>query len=152
MVNDIYGTALGRAPDDEGRRYWVDQLRNGMRVQDLGTYFYGSNEYYAAAGSPGAYVDLLYRELLGRDADAGGRGYWVAELQRGATPAGVAGGFYASQESRRDRVARLFLSVLGRDVDPGGHQYWADWLSDHDDIDLAANLASSEEYYVRATS
>lgn len=152
VVNDIYSTALGRAPDAEGRAYWVETLRQGMRVQDLGTYFYGSNEYFTRAGSAGAYVDALYRELLGRSADETGRAFWVDQLERrGARPADVAAGFYASLESRRDRVDSLYQRVLSRGPDPAGREFWAEWLVNGDDIDLAADLASSEEYINRAT-
>ncbi len=151
VVTQIYQTALGRAPDAAGRAYWVDQLSDGMRVQELGTFFYGSNEYYDRAGSAGAYVDALYAELLHRKADSAGRAFWVGQLGRGARPAEVAAGFYASLESRRDRVSALFEKVLGRGPDTAGHDFWAEWLVTGDDIDLAANLASSEEYINRAT-
>ncbi len=152
VVTQIYQTALGRAPDAAGRAYWVDQLSDGMKVQELGTFFYGSNEYFARAGSAGAYVDALYAELLHRTADSAGRAFWVAQIeQRGDRPAEVAAGFYASLESRRDRVSALFQKVLGRGPDTAGHEFWAEWLVTGDDIDLAANLASSEEYINRAT-
>ncbi len=151
VVNEIYGTALGRAPDAAGRAYWVEQLRRGMKVQELGTYFYGSSEYFAVAGSRGAYVDALYRELLHREPDPAGRAFWVGQLAAGARPADVSAGFYASLESRRDRVAALFQQVLGRGPDPAGLEFWAQWLVTGDDIDLAATLAGSEEYFNRAT-
>ncbi|MEZ5379870.1 MAG: DUF4214 domain-containing protein [Acidimicrobiales bacterium] len=153
VVSQIYTTALGRAPDAAGRAYWVEQLRLGMKMQELGTYFYGSSEYFAQAGSAGAYVDALYRELLHRDADPTGRAFWIDQIERRrARPADVSAGFYASLESRRDRVSGLFEKVLGRDTDPAGLDYWAEWLSTGDDIDLAAILAGSEEYIARATN
>lgn len=152
IVDQNYLGVLGRLPDVEGREYWVGRLRSGMRTQDLGSAFYSSPEYYAAAGSDEAYVRRLYVALLHREADEIGLAHWVGLLQSGgATPVDIAAGFYRSVESRNDRVTRLYERVLLRGPDAAGLAFWSDRLFFDDDIALARDLAVSEEFYERTT-
>ncbi len=60
--------------------------------------------------------------------------------------------FYASTESRRDRVAATYEEVLSRAPDPAGHRHWADRLLALGEVELAASLAASSEFHIRATS
>lgn len=149
VVDDLYRSALGRSADSAGRAYWVSVLRNGATVQQMGTSFYGSEEFYRRNGnSPETFVDALYRELLHRQADDAGRQYWATQLRlKRAAPPDVAFGFYASIESRRDRVTQVYRKILNRSPDAGGRDYWAEEISRSGDLSLATFLAVSEEYY-----
>lgn len=150
VVDDLYRRALGRTADASGRAYWIDVLRNGATVQDIGTSFYGSEEFFLRHGSADAFVDALYRNLLHRAPDAAGLRYWTEALDRGrATPPDVAYGFYASIESRRDRVSQVYLWVLGRSPDGSGREYWAEQVAVDGDLSLAVHLSLSEEYVRR---
>ncbi len=151
MVDRLYRDVLGRPADPSGRAYWIGQMRNGLRFETAAVYFYGSTEYFRAAGSPSAYVTGLYQQLLGRAPDASGLQFWSGLLTSGdADPPGIVAGFYASIESRLGRVRDLYRDILLRDPDPSGHTYWAGQLLTLDDIVLAALLASSDEFYVRS--
>lgn len=152
IVDRFYRDVLGRSADAGGRAYWVGRLNNGMRVEEVGVHFYGSGEYYRKTGGGRSYVTELYRKLLHREPDDSGLNYWSSRLRRGTSPTVVAEGFYKSNESRRDRVARLYRYFLHRNPDPSGHRYWAEQLLHHDDLRLAAFLASSEEYIHRSLS
>ncbi len=152
IVDDLYDRVLGRAPDDAGRAYWLDLLDGGMRVEDVGVLFYGSEEFFRASGGVEAYVTALYEHLLHRVPDARGLAYWSGRLTGGtALPPDIAAGFYRSLESRRDRVARLYDTILGRPPDPSGHAHWAEQLLETDDVLLAVDLSLSDEFYERAT-
>ncbi|MGI9596437.1 MAG: DUF4214 domain-containing protein, partial [Acidimicrobiales bacterium] len=147
-VDEMYRNALGREPDPTGRSYWLTEIAAGLRLQDLGTYFYGSDEYANAAGSTEAYVTGLYQVLLHRTPDAEGLSYWVGLLDSGqAGPPDVANGFYASIESRRDRAARLHRRILARAPSDESRQYWAERLLSTGDAGLAAEMAASSAYY-----
>lgn len=150
MVDDLYQKALGRPADAEGRAHWVAQIARGVRVESVGVQFYGSPEYYNQTGATNAaFVEQLYIDLLGRDADPGGRDHWVSMLDEGIlTTADVAGGFYASVESRRDRVVGLYQRILGREPDADGLVYWTDQLLGTDDVRLASLLAASRESFL----
>jgi hypothetical protein len=153
LLDDLYQRVLGRNADAGGKQYWLNQLSSGTRIEEVGALFYGSSEYVTKAGSLENYVGLLYQNLLHRSPDRSGLDYWVGMLSsRSATPPEVAGGFYASLESRRDRVARLYERFLGRQPDAAGHAHWAGQLLRTDDIVLAVELSLSDEFFARATS
>lgn len=150
-VGALYESALGRPADASGLRYWRDRIAGGMRVTDVGAYFYASSEFYAQSGNSNAgFVGRLYREILHREADASGRAYWLRQLDAGVPRIVVTSSFYASVESRRDRVARTYRAVLGRTPDAGGLSYWSGQLLRVDDVDLAAYLAASNEFFTRS--
>lgn len=153
QIDALYQAILGRPADADGRAYWLQQVRNGTRLDEIAAYFYGSTEYFMSVGSTNTkYVEGLYEDILGRTADAEGRDYWVDLLDRGRlTRSGVAVNFYASIESRRDRVSRQYLLVLGRLPDPQGREYWAGEIGRLGDLVLASFLAASAEYYKRVT-
>lgn len=152
-VDELYRVILGREPDPTGRAHWIRGIGAGARLEDVAAGFYGSDEHFAqVGGTHRAYVDSLYQDILGRDADADGRDSWVARLDGGHIDrAGLARAFHASIESRRGRVRDAYATVLGRDVDPGGLDHWSEQLAVIGALDLAAQLAASPEYHRRAT-
>src|SRR5207244_226589 len=104
VITPIYSHYLGRAPDAAGLDYWVDRMQHGLTDEQLEAGFIGSAEYYQRAGNTNAgWVDALYRDLLGRDADAQGEAYWEARLAAGSQRGDVALGFTASMERERTR-------------------------------------------------
>jgi hypothetical protein len=150
-IDAMYADVLGRPADEGGRRYWLDQVGAGMSLQAVGAHFYGSDEYYRAGPSASDYVTRLYRVLLGRAPDPAGLAYWSGILESGrARPLDVAAGFYASPESRRQRVAALYQSVLGRSPDGSGLAFWSQRLLAAGDVELAADLAASDEFHAIA--
>lgn len=152
QINELYQKVFGRPADAGGRSYWLGQVQRGMRIEQIAAQFYGSEEYYNAAGrTPEGFVDDLYRDLMGRDSDASGRAHWVDQLRSGRlSRTQVAGSFYASLESRRDRVEALYRQVLDRASDRGGREFWVEELLRVGDVALAAHLAASDEYYSRS--
>lgn len=154
QIADLYRKVLDRDPEAGGREYWRKQVANGMRIEDIAAYFYGSDEYFRNHGSSHrGFIAGLYDDLLGRTADRQGLEYWVDLLdRRRVSRTGAAENFYASVESRGDRVDGLYDTILGRAPDPSGRRFWIDQLLRLGDVKLAANLAASQEYFDRATS
>jgi hypothetical protein len=150
IIEDLYQDTLGRAADGPGKAYWTGRIQAGMSVADVAGQFYGSNEYFSniGGGTVPTWIDDLYVKLLGRPADAGGRGYWTAQTNaRGRVS--VATEFFQTLESRRARVTGLYQSLLGRGPDPVGRDYWAGQVLTQGDIALAASLAGSDEYLAK---
>ncbi len=149
IVDEMYIDTLGRPAEGAGKAYWVKQLRSGVPVAAIAGQFYGSPEYIANEGnSHEAWLRDLYTELLYRNPDGPGIGYWLSQVEIvGST--NVASTFYQSKESRLARVESLFVDLLDRAPDSAGHDFWAEVLLDGDDIALAANLAASDEYLNR---
>ena len=112
QLRDLYERVLGPEPDAGGAAYWTSRVQSGIRITDIGTFFYGSPEYYQRAGGANSpYVTSLYQNILHRSPDQGGLDHWVGLLDAGA-PTTVAADFYASIESRLDRVADLYQALL----------------------------------------
>ena len=102
----------------------------------------------AAVGTANAnYVDQLYRDILHRAPDPGGLAYWTSQLDGGDDRGEVADAIINSAEGRQAQVNDLYLRFLDRPADPAGLAGWSNYLRDHDNIDLAALLIASDEYY-----
>lgn len=152
-VSVLYRTVLGREAETSGRLGWVAAISRGMQLETVAAGIYGSTERFNISGATNrGYVEGLYRDILGRNADAGGLNDWVGKLDRRAmSRTQVAAGFYGSIESRRDRVHTLYLEILNRGPDPAGLNHWASQLSRMGDVVLASTLATSTEYWNLAT-
>ncbi len=145
LVTDLYKTALGRNPDEAGRRYWESRMADGVKFEHVGTLFYGSPEYVRrSGGSNDRFVTALYRDLLGRTPDPAGRGYWLGQLATGrVSSADVANAFFRSVESRRAR-SRALLVLAGRKAPTKSEiDAAADRLTQIDDLQLGLELAQS---------
>lgn len=152
IVDRFYLDTLGRPADAEGLGYWVGTLRSGrFSVAEVAAQFYASPEYFLGigGGTNASWIHDLYRKLLLRVPDAGGRTYWVTTVvQKGRV--NVASSFYQSLETRRVRVTTLYDELLHRTPDQGGRDYWAEVILRSGDLALAVSLASSDEYYDQA--
>jgi hypothetical protein len=84
----LYQAALDRKPDAGGLGYWIAQLDRGLAATEAANGFIASNEFaqrYSGADSDEAFLNLLYQNVLDRDADSGGRQYWLANMANMAT-------------------------------------------------------------------
>jgi hypothetical protein len=150
MIYNFYIDTLGREPDQAGYQYWINTAKNGRPIADIGSFFYGSDEYFQGygQGNNADWIRDLYLKLMLRPADDGGLNYWVGKLASGQmNRTQVAMWFYQSPEKRGLRVDALYQNLLGRASDPGGRAYWANRLTAEGDIALSNSLASSPEYF-----
>ncbi len=81
----IYLAVFDRLPDDEGLAYWVAEYQRGVSLLDIGAAFMVSTEWSDRYGAvdDARFVELLYTNVLGREADPGGRNYWQETLTSG---------------------------------------------------------------------
>lgn len=95
----------------------------------------------------------IYQAAFDRAPDAGGLGYWIANMEKGMSVAAVANAFIASQEFRdmygaqpgnRDMVAKFYTNVLHRAPDDAGLDFWVKALDSHA-IDAATALSGFSE-------
>lgn len=122
-VYRLYGASLGREPDMAGLRAWSARLADGLDPDKVAAGFTNSPEFAVRFGAPGdgAFVDLLYGNVLGRAADAAGRDGWVAQLAGGTERSALLNGFANSPEYIKTTEDALegFMRAGGTD----------DWLS-----------------------
>ena len=68
-------------------KYWIDQFISGRNTRSVvDQSFLGSAEFIEKYGrnvSDETYVNNLYKNVLGRDADTEGLNYWVGNLSNG---------------------------------------------------------------------
>jgi len=94
------------------------------------------------------YVDAVYRDLLGRPVDAGGRTYWVGLLDNGAPYSTFTDALSRSPEWIGYTVDVLYREVFGRNADPAGRNYWIDQISHGARVAaVASNLYGSDEWF-----
>ena len=81
FLNNAYLRNLDRQVDDEGKKYWGDEIRSGRATKDdvIGN-IRRSEEY---GGVVENFLTDAYRNNLGRDADTEGFDYWANELKSG---------------------------------------------------------------------
>lgn len=102
-----YSAMFGREPDMDGFEYWLGLRTSGLSYEAMIVEFANSTEFQLTFGEPmsaittAEWVDFVYREVLGREADAVGRAYWIGEIESGrVTRAGLVIYFAESAEYR----------------------------------------------------
>ena len=81
----LYQAALNRAPDASGLQFTVNALKNGAPGEDVAQGFANSAEFRRTFGgqNSGDFVAILYRNVLHREADAGGKLAYTQKLDAG---------------------------------------------------------------------
>jgi hypothetical protein len=100
---------------------------------------------------PGPYVELLYDELLGRPADAGGLAHWTAYLESGGSRVALVSTLARSSEANRRRNPdRSYVRYLGRPTDNAAGAYWGSVLDAGTVLErIDAVVLASTEYLNR---
>ncbi|MBR3057720.1 MAG: DUF4214 domain-containing protein [Clostridiales bacterium] len=151
FVTRLYRTCLEREPEKEGLEYWVGVLERGEQTgTSVASGFVFSPELQNKAYSDTQYVEVMYSAFFGREADKGGKEFWVGKMKSGMTRKELFTGFANSQEffelcGSFDVVAgtylrgydntqvaltnlfveRLYNVVLGRRCDKDGMMFWS---------------------------
>ncbi len=152
IVTKMYRDTLNRDPDPNGLANWVSWLRSGrFTVAEAASRFYSSDEYYTvtAGGSTSTWVTLLYQKLLNRTPDPQGLQFWIDNTGKYSRD-WVASNFYQSSESRMRRVEVIYQTLLFREPDPVGWPFWTARVLSTGDLQLAWEVANSDEYWAKA--
>jgi hypothetical protein len=151
IVKD-YRQYLGRTPTDPEVAYWTVVRQGGATDAQVAAGFLSSPEFYRDAGNNDkAWVDALYRDLLGRGARAGEDAYWLQALAGGMSRTDVALGFLTSQERDALAVRGYYQQYLGRAATDAEVAYWIGRMqTGATDAQAVAGFLGSTEYYNRA--
>jgi len=154
-VTRLYLAYFERLPDPTGLRYWADHRRAGLRAAAISQRFAQSSEFQRRYGSLGnrAFVELVYRNVLGREGDPAGIASWTAKLDRRTRNRGeIMLGFSESSEFVRRTAARVDLvdvttGMLRRVPTASEVATWAPpGAAVLDRIALVADIFASPEY------
>lgn len=97
-----------------------------------------------------SYVQQLYWDILGRQADTSGLQSWVAKLNSGVSRQEIASAFYRSAEHRAMQINEYYQTYLGRDADAAGLRTWGNmFAAGANESDIIRSITSSAEYYNR---
>lgn len=94
----LYDAAFDREADGAGLGYWLGENED---LQAMANHFIGSDEFAGKYNNlqDDVFVELMYANVLERDASAAEQQYWVDELSQGVDRGAVMVGFTESQES-----------------------------------------------------
>lgn len=132
-VARLYLAGLGRLPDRSGLQYWTRRHAAGVPLAKLADQFLSSSEFQRRYGAPtdAGYVDVLYRNVLGRGADATGSDYWNRRLAFGViSRAGLLVQFSESGENKAKtattvEASLVYVGMVLRAPDPSVLGWWA---------------------------
>lgn len=105
------------------------------------------------ASGVGGQAYRLYKAAFARTPDAGGVGFWISQMDKGASLLDVAQAFLTQKEyqdaysptlSNRELVGKYYQNILGRAPEQGGWDFWTGVL-DRKDASVAQVLASISE-------
>lgn len=143
-----YADLLGRSPDDAGLAYWTDFLRSEPATV-LRSLLLASEERQLRAGERAAWLDGVYQEILGRDADPAGRTYWFEQLDNGFAPLLLVLEIYVSTEGINRRVDQIYTETVGRSATPAEVDAGRPVVTVLGERELRARLLASDEAYER---
>jgi lysophospholipase L1-like esterase len=98
-----------------------------------------------------AYVNGVFRDALGRAADAGALSWLTQQVDQGDPASSVPAAVVNSSEYETNLVQSAYQQYLGRDAEPAAITFWVDSLgSGLRDEQFVAALVASDEFYGRA--
>jgi hypothetical protein len=151
----LYFAALARLPDYAGLRDCSNALHDGVfTLAGAADQLAGSAEFlqhYGALDNT-QYVQQLFRNVLGREADAASLAGWVGQLDAGGSRGAVVAGLSESDEFKGDiadqvEILRLHYLLLKRMPTPAELQSWQDFLMGSDQTDNVTLTQSDLDYW-----
>jgi hypothetical protein len=135
----LYQAFFLRDPDPDGALYWSVQRANRVPLSAAADLFVTSTEFVSTYGAltNAEFVELVYANVLGRDADAAGLTYWIARLQAGLSRGSLMIGFSESDEfvaytetfppvpTESMQTLRLYIAFFFRVPDAPGWLHWS---------------------------
>jgi len=122
----FYNALFDRLPDNDGLNYWVNDLISavngggGNSIQGAAQAFTDSLEFqnlYGASVDNYQFIDLLYQNILNRQADQAGYDYWISEIDNSGDRGGMVVSFANSEEyieNTQESIA-AYLANVGLD-------------------------------------
>lgn len=85
-IDRLYSAYFLRSPDQAGFNFWVDEFSAGRwDMEGMSNFFASSDEFIARYSTltNAEFVELIYRNVLGRPAEPSGFTFWVGKLDSG---------------------------------------------------------------------
>jgi hypothetical protein len=99
-VDLVYQNVLGRAPDPEGRQYYLERLNDGRLTRGQMMVGFSESPEFQQIVQNEVYVTAVYVGMLRRAPDAGGMDFYVDAIEGGQPRNQIINGFMNSPEYR----------------------------------------------------
>ncbi len=78
----LYQAFFRREPELGGTQFWLEERARGRTISSIADFFATSDEFIETYGAidEGAFIDLVYHNVLGRSPDESGRSFWVGQM------------------------------------------------------------------------
>ena len=154
VIKPDYLKLLNRAADAAGVKYWTAKLQAGATDQELEAELAASTEFYQnAGGTDAAWIDAVYRLLLGRPADTTGKSYWNVRMSAGQSLLETAQRIAGGQENNSQLINDDYFHYLGRAADSAGLKFWLDqFAAGKTNEDVVSGITGAGEYYKEHSS
>jgi hypothetical protein len=147
FVGEMYRDLLDQAtPDAAEKANWINQMKNGLKREDLIAAFCNSPLFWSLSGSSNqGFVNRIYQKLLNRSPDSG---YWLNSLNNGTTRSYMVSETLRSQEYLKKFVEEQYLDLLKRPADGAGEDsYVASMVAGYSQEMVINSLMLSDEYW-----
>jgi len=152
----LYRAAFLRPPDPRGLAYWVKTVRSGSNLGSVANVFATSTEFKNRYGSlsNSEFVDRIYRNVLGRSAEASGAAYWTGRLNSGMKRGDMVIAFAQSTENIRRtsvsaRLSLLWVTLLQTIPTNEQTDAWASRPASTSTTELIEEVLTSDKYQAR---
>jgi hypothetical protein len=153
-IISLYHNLLFQQPAQDDPGLQLQYLNQGHSLEELRAVFFSSDAYirsHGAAGNPGAWVNAVFLDALGRSASAGDQAFWVGYMNTHSL-FDTALAIDTSAEAYGQLVRTWYVTLLGRAPDATAG-YWFNLLaSGVSDQNVLAGLIASPEYFARPHS
>ena len=86
-VRRLYAAVFLRDPDAVGYSHWLNAINQSVSLDSIASEFASSPEFLARYGSLNntQFAILVYQNVLGRNPDTNGLGFWIGQLNTGTS-------------------------------------------------------------------
>ncbi len=107
QVFRLYVAYFSRVPDEAGFNFWLDQVNSGqMSMREISAFFSQSSEFNATYGQITnlQFTALVYQNVLCRNPDEAGYGFWLNNLDLGSMNRGEVMLFFSDSTEFRTQT------------------------------------------------
>ncbi len=108
FMTRIFTSLLDRMPQEDGLRFWLDSMNNGMEMKSICSFFLSSHEYVTGGGTtePYSFMTFIADTVLERSLEPSGFEWWVEQMDNGMSVDDVTLFFVNSTEYRQKSAAK----------------------------------------------
>ena len=151
---ELYIAFFNRVPDGNGMIYWIGEIRNGKKIEEIANSFYAAAIIfsdvtgYKADMSNAEFIKIIYKNVLGRDeVDAEGMEYWSTSLVNGKETRGtlIRSIVFAAHTFKGNEMFGWVADLLDNKVSVGTYfsiQHGINYNTDNESISEGMKIAN----------